>query len=130
MTSNGLNIESERLRAHAERLDALAVRFRNDERLRQRLETGDARAEISNLGLEELPPEVELRVVANTDEVVHFVMPPDPNAALDDVDLVGVSGGNSVSSAASLGTIASAPSCISSGSTASSAGCADIGLGN
>ena len=130
MNDNGLNIDGERLRARAERLDALAVRYRGDERLRQRLEAGDARAEVSIPELEELPPEAEIRVVADTDEVVHFVMPPDPNAALDDVDLVGVSGGNSVSSAGTLGTVGSFPSCISSGSTVSSGGCADIGLAN
>ena len=129
MTRNGLNIDSKRLRAHAERLDALAVRFRNDERLRQRLEAGDARAEVSELELG-LPPEAKVRFVADTDEIVHFVMPPNPNAALDDAALVGVSGGNSVSSAGSVLTVSSAPSCFGSGSTASSAGCADIGLGN
>ena len=130
MTRNDLNIDGERLRVRAERLDALAVRYRGDERLRQRLEAGDARAEVSIPGLEELPPEAEVRVVADTGEIVHFVMPPDPNAALDDVDLVGVSGGNSVSSAGTLSTAGSFPSCVSSGSTVSSGGCADIGLAN
>ncbi len=52
------------------------------------------------------------------------------DAALDDAALVGISGGNSVSSAGSVLTVSSAPSCFGSRSTASSAGCADIGLGN
>lgn len=118
-------IEGERLRA--ERLDAPAVRYRGAEGLRQRLEAGGAGAEAAKRELG-LPPEVDVRFVANTDEIVHFVMPPNPNAALEDAALTGVVGGSSVSSAGSVSTVASAPSCISSGSTASSAGCADIGI--
>ena len=118
-------IDGERLRA--ERLDAPAVRYRGDEGLRQRIEAGGAGAEAAKRELG-LPPDADVRFVANTDEIVHFVMPPNPNAALEDAALTGVVGGSSVGTAGSVLTVSSAPSCFGCGSTASTAGCADIGL--
>ena len=35
-----------------------------------------------------------MRIVANTAETYHFVMPPDPNKFLADEDLEAVAGGN------------------------------------
>ena len=40
-----------------------------------------------------VPPEADVRIVANTAETVHFIMPPDPNALLADEDLAAVAGG-------------------------------------
>ena len=42
--------------------------------------------------VEKLPP-TGIKVVANTEEVVYFVLPPDPNADLTDEDLLALSGG-------------------------------------
>lgn len=74
----------------------------------------------------DLPPR-DFEVVANTEEVVHLVLPPDPNANLSDEALALVQGGSTASSAGSvgsLGTIAcsTVPATFSSAGTASSAG--------
>ena len=71
-----------------------------------------------------LPADADLRVVENTPEVFHLVMPQDPNATVSDETLAGVAGGtnwggtsDNYGCASSAGTI---PSTISSASTASS----------
>lgn len=65
-----------------------------------------------------LSSEMEVRVVENTGEVAHLVLPPNPNVVLGDRALVGVVGG--VGSRAG-GTIGSVPSCRSSDMTTNSA---------
>ncbi len=69
-------------------------RFRDDPELRARV-----RAEPAGV-LEEqgvrLPPETDVRVVEDTAEVCHFVLPQDPNASLSDAALGAVSGGGPV----------------------------------
>ena len=70
----------------------------------------------------------DLAVVADTEEVVHFVLPPDPNSSLSDEALADVQGGASASSAGtvgSMGTLACStiPSCLGSAGTVSSAAC-------
>ena len=48
-----------------------------------------------------MPPQTDVRIVANTAETVHVVMPPDPNALLADEDLAAVAGGISSNKTAS-----------------------------
>ena len=72
----------------------------------------DPRGVLAARGVD-VPPGVELRVAANADDTFHFVMPPDPNEALADDALSGVSGGRAASTASSLGTVGTA-SCIPS----------------
>ena len=69
-----------------------------------------------------------IAVVANTEEVVHLVLPPDPNSNLSDEALADVQGGASASSAGTLGSMgtlacSTIPSCLGSAGTASSAAC-------
>ena len=80
----------------------------------------DPRAAFAERGVD-VPPGVELRVAANTDDTFHLVLPADPNEALADETLAGVSGGraSTAGSLGSIGTASSAPSCWG---TASSAG--------
>lgn len=83
----------------------------------------DPRAALAEVGAE-APAGLDLRVALNTGDVVHFVMPPDPNAALSDDTLAPVSGGraSSVSSVGSAGTIGCIPSTASTASSAGSLG--------
>ena len=108
------------------RLESLAGRYRDDPELRARLDAGDAAGALDELGLD-LPPGVEARFAANTDEVFHVVLPPNPNKTLADEALIQAVGGSTAGSAGTVGTMSSfacstGPSCIGSGGTASTAG--------
>ncbi len=61
-----------------------------------------------------------MRVAENTGDAVHFVLPPDPNAALEDEKLSAVSGGLPASTASSASSVGCLPSTVSTGGTASS----------
>ena len=80
----------------------------------------DPRAAFVEQGLD-VPPGVELRVAADTDDVFHFVFPADPNAALEDEMLSAISGGraSTAGSAGCLGCASTAPSCLGSASSSS-----------
>lgn len=103
-------------------LSELSSACRANPELRAELDA-DPHAFFSARGVE-LPAETAFRVAANTPEVFHLIMPRDPNAAVSDETLAGVSGGlnfggtsDNYGCASSAGTI---PSTISSASTASS----------
>ena len=85
----------------------LAQRYRDDPELRARIDSGDTADALAELGID-LPPDVDHRIVANTDDVYHLALPPDPNEAITDEALGSVSGGNSnVSTAGSVGSMGS-----------------------
>lgn len=74
----------------------------------------------------EIPGEVELRLVEESRDVHHVIMPPDPNVALADETLNRVSGGaNCVGSAGTASTVGCFPSCLGTAGTASSASTAE-----
>ena len=110
---------SEHLDEVSATLSELSSACRHDPELRAELDA-DPRAFFAAHGAE-LPAETDYRVVENTPEVFHLVMPHDPNAAVSEQALAGVVGGTSqghnYGCASSAGTI---PSTISSASTASS----------
>ena len=85
-------IERWKLRASA--FSALAERYRSDAALRSRIDGGDVEDALSDLGLV-LPPGIEARIVVNTADTFHVVMPPDPNLELSDEMLAAVAGGKS-----------------------------------
>lgn len=91
----------------------LADQTRAGAEFRARLKDAPREA-LRDYGLE-LSPELEVRVVENTGEVAHVVMPPNPNTVLADHALAGVAGG--VGTAAG-GTMATFPSCRASDMTA------------
>ena len=98
-----------------DRIDAIAERYRADKTLRTQLAADeDATETLAEFGLE-TPPNMELRVAANTEEVVHFVFPPDSNIDLEDEKLAAVSGGARQSTASSASCIACIPSTVSCG---------------
>ncbi len=113
-------IEKVKLRAPA--FGSLAERYRDDAALRLRIEDGEVADFLSELGIA-LPPGIEARVVANTAETFHVVLPPDPNVVLSDESLAMVAGGKSAGSAGSVGS-ASSFGCSSSPSSVSTAGSA------
>ena len=67
-------------------------KYREDPELRARAET-EPGAVLAEHGIA-MPPQRDVRIVANTAETYHFVMPPDPNKFLADEDLEAVTGGN------------------------------------
>lgn len=105
-----------------ERFADMAARFRDDAELRARVESGDLENELRELGVDPIPG-VEMRIVADSDEVTHFTFPPDPNAGLGDESLRGVAGG--VDTAGTAGTVSSASTlaCSCAPSTLGSGGC-------
>lgn len=73
-----------------EKIRAFADEFRASPRLRARVDA-DPRPVLAEKGID-VPGGAEVRVVANTGRVFHFVMLPDPNAALAD-EMLAVAGG-------------------------------------
>jgi hypothetical protein len=67
-----------------------------------------------------IPSTLDVRVVANDDDMFHFVLPPDPNIDLEDEALSAIAGGKTASSAGSASTAGTVPSSASSASSASS----------
>ena len=72
-------------------LHRFARAYREDATLRERIDTGDREAAVAH-GLP-LPPDITVKIVENTDTVFHLVMPPDPNAPLDEEALQAAAGG-------------------------------------
>ena len=114
-------------------LRGLARDYRDDPAFRARLES-DPRAELAARDVNVIPESAEVRLKVNTPEVFHLVMAADPNSAVSDQLLRGISGGSSASTAATVGSAGCAsttPSCLGSASSVStagsagSAGCAD-----
>ena len=95
-------------------LETLSRRYSEDSEFRSRMVSGDAAGVLSEFGLD-TPANMELQVSANTEDVVHFVFPPDPNVDLEDEDLSSVSGGVRQSTASSASCIACLPSTVSCG---------------
>ena len=93
-----------------------SARYRADESLRARIESGDYG---DLLGM--VPAGTEVRVVCQTPEVYYMPMPEDPNVATTDEMLESVAGGSTSGCASSVLTAGTAPSCISSVSSVGTA---------
>lgn len=76
------------------KMDELAEAYSENADLRART-AADPRAVLVERGLELLapPPGAEVRIVANTGDTVHFMLPPGPNAEMADDDLATLTGG-------------------------------------
>ena len=108
MESN-LTVSNDDLEQLAATLARLSADYRDRPEIRAQLDA-EPRSFFAARGVD-LQAGTELRVVANTADVFHLAMPPNPNAALRDDALETVSGG------APISTIASFPSTISSASS-------------
>ena len=115
-------------RANQARFEDLAKRYRDDPELRAKIDSGDVADEIAFLGVEAvLPADAEPRIVVNSDEVYHLALPSDPNTLLRDETLADISGGSTLGSAASVGSMSSflcvcIPSSLGTAGTAGTAG--------
>ena len=106
-----------------------ARRYREDESWRARIDGGEEEAIsalMRDVALEKIAPDTTVRVAANDAGTFHFVLPPDPNMALEDESLSGVAGGaqaSTLASVSSAGTFGCScmPSTIGSGGSVSSA---------
>ena len=108
-------------------LISVARSYRDDPDFRRRA-ASEPRAALAGAGIEVDPPSIDVRVCANTEDVVYVAMPPDPNVALKDEEsmyvVAGTSTASSAGSAGSATTMSTIPSTISSLSSASTAGSA------
>ena len=82
---------TEMMGTHARRVFSFVQEFHSDPELRARCES-DPHGVLAENGVE-VPLGYDLRFVADTADVHHFVLPPDPNASLEDDDLDMVVGG-------------------------------------
>ena len=112
--------------AKLEKFAAFGERYRAEAALRARLDSGDTAAALAELGVP-APPGAETRFVADSEEVRHFVLPPDPNAPLADETLRTVAGGDTLGTAGTASTVMTVPSTVSSGGTTSTLGSARVG---
>ena len=99
---------------------ALVQRYHADPDYRRQVEA-DPVAAFREQGME-LPSDIAVRVLANTDDTLYMVLPPDPNMDLGDEMLTAIAGGGTVGCAGTLGSLGSAACPTSTASSASSAG--------
>ncbi len=87
--------------------EILLRRFRDDPELRARMRAEPAGA-LEEQGFR-LSPATDVRVVEDTAEVCHFVLPHAPNASLSDAAMEAVSGGSGHHHEAGIGGIGGPP---------------------
>lgn len=105
------------------RMHTFAEQYRSDEALRARCGSGELVEVVTEFGVANPSPGTEVRLVEDTDSIMHVVFPSDPNQSLSDDMLTGVSGGNvslgQVTCAASASTVGTIPSTVFSVGSAS-----------
>ena len=89
--NNLQTMTTEIMGSHARRVFSFVQEFHGDPELRARCES-DPHGVLAENGVE-VPLGYDVRFVADTADVHHFVLPPDPNASLEDDDLDMVVGG-------------------------------------
>ncbi len=107
---------------------AISDRYHTDAAFRDRIDRGDNDDVFDEFGMTRLEG-VDYRFLMDSDEVTHFVMPPDPNSDLADEQLSQISGGSTASTAGTVGSASTflcftSFSSLGSASTAGSAGSA------
>ncbi len=102
---------------------SLSDRYWEDETLRGRIDAGDVRDLLPDLGIE-VSSGTDVRIVADSADTRYLVLPPDPNVPLSDETLGMVAGGGKTASSAGTVGTASTMACSSVPSSASSAGTA------
>lgn len=88
-----------------ELLERFSADYRSDSELKARIDGGDAAPAVAALGLEDLQREVEIRVVSNTPDVLHVVLPPPEERQVPDSLLEMVVGGVGAAHVGSLMTM-------------------------
>ena len=97
--------------------------YHNDEGLRSRIDGGDLAPLVEALDMQ-VPQGMEVRVFCNTADTFYLTRRENPSKMLQDNELISISGGSTASSAGTIGTAGSWPSCLSSASTLGCAGSA------
>lgn len=87
MSTPSASSAQDRVRQYRE----LAKVYRQDPAFRARA-AADPHAVLAEQGVD-VPPWIEVRIVEDTAETFHFVLPADPNAGLKDEDLAMIAGG-------------------------------------
>ena len=106
-------------------LVALTDHYQKDKAIRAKLESDPKEFLLERYGMD--LSGLDVRIVTDTPETCHLVLPLDPNTALSDETLNELAGGSTVGSAgcaATKSTLGSAPSCIGCAGTASTIGTA------
>ena len=98
-------ISAEELSRRFAALRALVGHYHNDPAYRRRVEA-DPVAAFAEKGID-LPANIEIRVVANTDDRLYVAFPADPSLALNDEAFAAVAGGNTTGSVGTAGTVSS-----------------------
>ena len=104
------------------RMHTFAEHYRSDEALRARCEGEELTEVLTEFGVADPSPGTEVRLIEDTDSLLHVVFPPDPNQPLADDVLTEVSGGFQappVTCAASASTVGTIPSTVFSVGSAS-----------
>ena len=99
-------------------LQTVARTYHEDSQFRAQLEASP-RTALTDSGVE-LPPAIDIQVFANTADVFHVVLPPDPTVLISDDSLLDVAGGRYGEiprQRSALSTVSTFPSTISTGST-------------
>lgn len=76
-----------------ELLEKFSADYHSDARLKARIDGGDIAPAVEALGLEDVRREVEVRIVSDTQEVRHVIMPPAAEQVISDSLLEMVAGG-------------------------------------
>ena len=114
-------------------LKKFSAEWHSDEKLRARIEGGDFAPFFEAMDAD-MPEGIQLRIVADTDQVQHLALPADPTKRLRDSEMQDISGGSSLGSASSVGSAGcflciTAPSTFGTAGTAGTAGSASAGDG-
>ena len=80
-----------------ELLEKFSADYRSDAALKARIDGGDIAPAVEALGLEDVQREVEVRIVSDTQEVRHVIMPPAAEQVVPDSLLEMVAGGTGAS---------------------------------
>lgn len=118
------NSPTEEQQAWARGMGQVVAKAWADAAYKERLKA-DPAAVLAEQGLD-VPDDVEVRVVENTDNVVYLTLPPPPSEELSDDALEAVAGGSTAGSAGTVSTVGTI-SCPASLGTAMCAGTAGSG---
>ena len=91
-TTDATNASATAVHRQMNQFRALVQRYHADPDYRGQVEA-DPVAAFREQGIE-LPSNIAVRVLANTDDTLYMVLPPDPNMDLDDEMLTAVAGGD------------------------------------
>ena len=124
----------EDLQKYSHLLKQFSINYHSDEKLRTRIDGGDVAPLYEALNSDvpggAHPPEgMQVRVVADTDQVQHMVIPSNPMWMMQDSDMQNVSGGTTAGTAGSIACASTllcstCPSSVGSAGTAGTIGSA------